>query len=107
MPEVTSTTAPPGGTIGATVAAENGDLVALLIAQPGPPASVPGLGRFWLDPATVSLHTVGLQQPGSPVIGAIAVPMTPTLRGATVAWQAIAFATGGVAVTNASMGFVE
>ena len=108
MPEVTSSDAPPGGTMQADVQTAAGDLVALMLGELGPPTSVPGLpGTFWFDPTAVFARTIGVQQPASPISGSLAVPSVASLRGASLAWQAITLGVGGLSVSNPSLALVE
>jgi hypothetical protein len=101
MPGATGTSAAPGGAITATVTTEYGDVVVLVVGLPGLPGNVPGfLDAFWLDPVVHVFHTIGVQQPGTPVSGAIAVPNTPVFLGTRLNWQAACF--GPVTGTQAT-----
>lgn len=92
MPRLTALGAAPGGTLQATVATQNGDLVVLAVGLPGAPTSLPGFqDAFWLDPAMHVFHAIGLHQAGAPVHGAVPVPNWPGLRGRHLVWHAACF----------------
>jgi hypothetical protein len=92
LPHLTTFGAPIGGTMQATVATQNGDLVILVIGLPGTPLAVAGFqDRFWLDPAAHVFHAIGVQQPTAPIAGSVAVPNSPGLRGLYLVWHAACF----------------
>lgn len=109
MPQVTSTSAPPGGTIHAEVATSNGDLVLLCVAWPGPPLPISGLPvDVWLNLGSIGACTAGLQQAGAPVSADLAIPNLPGLAGTVLALQALAWnATNGLSISNPSLPMVD
>ncbi|MBM4060903.1 MAG: hypothetical protein FJ265_07375 [Planctomycetes bacterium] len=91
MPELTGSSAPAGGTLGATVTTESGDLVVLAVGFPGPAIFVAGMhDPFWLDPVVHFFVAVGAQG-GTPIGGAVAVPSGPAFVGLRLGWQAACY----------------
>lgn len=89
MPQLTGTSAPPGGNLTATVTTEAGDLVVLVVGLPGAPLVVAGIqDAFWLDPAVHVFHTIAVAPASPPVTGTIAVPNAAGLLGLSLVWQA-------------------
>ena len=92
MPGLTGNSAVPGGTLGAAVTTENGDLVILVIGLPGGPATVPGIrDAFWLDPVVHQFHTIAAQTSSGPVTGNVAVPNVAGFLGLRLGWQAVCY----------------
>lgn len=89
MPWLTGTSAPSGGSLGATVLTEDGDLVILAVGLPGPSVMVPGLqDPLWLDPGAHVFAAIGVQQAGTPVTGSVPVPVGNAFRGLHLNWGA-------------------
>lgn len=78
-----------GGTLGATVVTEPGDLAVLAVGLPGPVVTVPGFtDPFWLDAANHTFASLGVQQATQPVTASVSVPANPAFLGLRLNWQA-------------------
>ncbi|MFK7743140.1 MAG: hypothetical protein AB8H80_22690 [Planctomycetota bacterium] len=108
LSELTSTSATaPGTAMTATVSAPNGTLVALFAGQPIAPAQLLALPvATWLDPTHAVLEAMGIAQLGGNITGDLAVPNQPSLRGATIAWQALTLRGASLANTNPALAAV-
>lgn len=106
MPQLTSSGAPIGGTLSATVTTEPGDLTGLVVGLPGPTASLPGFADpFWIDPL---LHVFVAIGTGPTLSGTAAVPNHPAFRGLRLVWQAVCQGpVTGLQVTNPSVTLVR
>ena len=102
MPQLTGSGAAIGGTLGATVETEVGDLAILVVGLPGAPTLVPGfLDPFWLDPVAHVFVAVGTQQTTAPIAGTVAVPNFAGFRGLRFHWQAACLGSAtGLQATN-------
>ncbi|MCA8950654.1 MAG: hypothetical protein KDE27_14225 [Planctomycetes bacterium] len=110
MPHLLATGAPPGGTLTATTATEDGDLVALAVGLPGPTTTtVPGISDpFWFGMNTYFAHTIGVQQSGTPVSGAIAVPSATAFEGVELVWHAVCYgAATGLQNSNPAISLIH
>lgn len=91
MPAVHATSGTAGGTVGATVSTQVGDLVILVIGLRGAPSQVPGFADdFWLVPGSYSFFVVAVQISSlNPVAGSIAVPAGTSFEGLQLGWHAV------------------
>ena len=72
-----------------------------MVARPGVPFAIPGLGDVWLDlTAGFAVLPIGNIGANGHATGSIGVPTDPSLFGATFAWQFVTAGAFAPALTN-------
>ena len=91
MPAVHATSGTAGGSVGATVSTQIGDLVILVVGLRGAPSQIPGFAdEFWLVPGSYSFFVIAVQTSAlNPVAGSISVPAGTSFEGLQLGWHAV------------------
>ncbi len=101
LPALSLAGAPLGGTVTFDVQSAPNDNAIAVVARPGAPFAIPGLGDVWLDlTAGFAVLPVGTVGANGHLSGSIGVPTDPSLFGATFAWQFVTAGAQAPALTN-------
>lgn len=102
LPSLTATGAAPGGTLRTDLHSTQGQLTILFASLLADPVVVPGVGQLWLDPGSMFVLDVGIQDRSEHRSTNIPIPNNPALRGLPLVLQALSGFPPGLETSSAA-----